>query len=165
MWQLRDEVRRTVNPPRGALHNWRLLVTPLKDVASGRVGGGGGEIQGGTAELASSSQTRRRRIGARFRRTTKVRKKRVRWLDCEAAEERHKSLECSCRQLHEALAWKHFQVQQLHRPCEGKIRENYSKFRSAWSRWQTCVSRSCLLTGVFGPVCLDSLNPTIPETV
>lgn len=77
MRQLRDEAQLAVNPRRGSLHSWGPQVTPLKDGAQGR-GGGGGRIKGGTAELAPSSQARRRRrIAARFTRTRKVAKKRV----------------------------------------------------------------------------------------
>lgn len=83
----------------------------------------GGQIKGRTAELAPSSEARRRRIAARFTRTRKVMKKRARWRDCGATEEKHQSLKRSCWQLNEALTWKHFQVQRIHCPRGRKMKK------------------------------------------
>lgn len=123
MWQLRDEVRRTVNPPRGALHNW------------------GGEIQVGSAELAPSSQTRRRRIGARFRRTRKVRKKRVRWRDCEATEERHNISGMQLSAITRGISMEALPGTAASSSLWRKDGENYSKFQvSSESLADMCVT-------------------------
>lgn len=123
----------------------------------------GGGIEGGTAELAPTSQTRRRRIGARFRRTRKVRKKRVRWRDCEATEEKAQLSGTQLSAITRGISMEALPGTAASSSSWRKDGENYRKFRSAWSRWQACVSRSRSLTGVFGPVSLGFVKPNHPR--